>query len=46
MNYLEITKETNLASGLQGDIDTVVSPTGIQKTLSSYINSSYLDIQL
>ena len=46
MNYLEIAKEVNIASGLQGDIDTVLSPTGIQRSLLHFINSAYLDIQM
>lgn len=46
MNYLEIAKAVNIASGLQGDVDTVVSPTGIQRSLLGIINSAYLDIQM
>lgn len=46
MNFLEIAKETNTFSGLQGDIDTVVNPTGLQKVLLKFINAAYNNIQL
>lgn len=46
MNFLEIAKEVNIASGLQGDVDTITSPTGIQRSLIHLINSAYLDIQM
>src|SRR5512147_763856 len=45
MNTLEIVKETRLASGVQGEIDTIVSQTGIKKTIISFVNSAYNDIQ-
>lgn len=46
MNFLEIVKKTNTFSGLQGDIDSVLFVTGLQKTLVEYVNAAYLDIQL
>jgi hypothetical protein len=46
MNTLEIVQATRLASGVQGEIDSVVSQTGIKKTIISFVNSAYNDIQL
>ncbi len=46
MNTLEIVQATRLASGVQGEIDTIVSQTGIKKTVISFVNSAYNDIQL
>lgn len=46
MNFLEIVRKANTFSGLQGDIDSVVSTTGLQKTLVEFVNAAYLDIQL
>lgn len=46
MNFLEIVKKTNIFSGLQGDIDSVVGVTGLQATLVEFVNAAYLDIQL
>lgn len=46
MNYLEIVKKANVFSGLQGEIDSVTYVTGIQKTLTEFVNAAYLDIQL
>lgn len=45
MNTIEIVQATRLASGVQGEIDTIVSQTGIKKTIISFVNSAYNDIQ-
>ncbi len=45
MNALEIAKEINIASGLQGDIDSIVSPSGVKRSIITFMNTAYADIQ-
>lgn len=46
MNFLEIVRKANIFSGLQGEVDSASSATGLQKTLVEFVVSAYLDIQL
>ena len=45
MNFLEIVKKANIFSGLQGEIDSVLSVRGLQKTLVEFVKTAYIDIQ-
>lgn len=45
MNFLEIVKKANIFSGLQGEIDSVLSVRGLQKTLVEFVKTAYVDIQ-
>ena len=45
MNFLEIDKKANIFSGLQGEIDSVLSVRGLQKTLVEFVKTAYIDIQ-
>lgn len=46
MNALQIAQEINTAVGLQGSIDTIISQTGVRKTIVEFMNSAYRDIQM
>jgi hypothetical protein len=45
MDFLTLVRETNIASGLQGTVNSVTSVTGLQNTLVQYVKSAYIDIQ-
>ena len=45
MNFLVIVKKANIFSGLQGEIDSVLSVRGLQKTLVEFVKTAYIDIQ-
>ena len=46
MNYLRIMQLTDMACGLQGDIDTVNNLKDIQVNIAEFVNLAYYDIQV
>jgi hypothetical protein len=46
MHYLRIMQLTNMACGLQGDIDTVNNLKDIQISIAEFVNLAYYDIQV
>ena len=46
MHYLRIMQLTNMACGLQGDIDTVNNLKDIQVNIAEFVNLAYYDIQV
>lgn len=46
MNYLRIMQLTDMACGLQGDIDTVNNLKDIQVNIAEFVNLAYYDVQV
>lgn len=46
MTFLDIVRKANQFSGLQGQVDSVLSVQGLQSTLVETVKAAYIDIQL